>query len=131
MSAIDASTQTAGHQGFTYLGEGSTSRSVDAGGLKFYHVNGNTYIVGDVNGDGQADIQIEIAGTHDLTADSMPIRCNPGARRWISWARVVSAGQWSRATSNITTSMATPISWPASTGTPTPTSRSRSPASMY
>lgn len=70
VSAIDAATQTAGHQGFTYLGEGSTSRSVDAGGLKFYHVNGNTYIVGDVNGDGKADIQIEIAGTHDLTADN-------------------------------------------------------------
>ena len=42
------------------------SRSAASGDLKYYHVNGNTYLVASVDGDNEADLQIEIAGLHAL-----------------------------------------------------------------
>ena len=59
LSALDADTLQSGRQALDFVDEGSVSRSVESGDLKYYHVNGNT----------DANFQIEIAGTHILTAD--------------------------------------------------------------
>ncbi|WP_201863914.1 peroxidase family protein [Microvirga soli] len=67
LSAIDASTQ-AGHQSFVFAGQGAVSNSVAAGQVKYFHDNGNTYVVGDVTGDGIGDFKIDIRGLHTLTA---------------------------------------------------------------
>ena len=69
LSALDADTLQSGRQALDFVDEGSVSRSVESGDLKYYHVNGNTYLVASVDGDTDADFQIEIAGTHILTAD--------------------------------------------------------------
>ncbi|MGB3335976.1 MAG: hypothetical protein WBA73_02245 [Devosia sp.] len=68
-SQFDANTLLAGWQGLTFVGEGAATRTVGAGQLKYYQVHGNTYLVASVDGDDQADFQVEITGLHDLTAD--------------------------------------------------------------
>jgi len=66
LSAMDANLTTGGTQGFAFMGEGSADRTVGVGELKYYYAGGNTYLVGDVTGDNDADFQIEITGTHVL-----------------------------------------------------------------
>jgi flagellin len=70
LSAIDASTGQAGYQSLVFVGQGSVSNAVKPGQVKYFHDNGNTYVVGDVSGDGQADFKIDIRGVHDLIAEN-------------------------------------------------------------
>ena len=70
ISQIDADLELAGIQALRFVGLGSADRTIASGEMKYYHVNGNTYVVASVDGDDQADFQIEIAGTHYLTADN-------------------------------------------------------------
>ncbi|WP_201863949.1 flagellin N-terminal helical domain-containing protein [Microvirga soli] len=70
LDAIDASTSLAGHQSLVFVGQGAVSNSVQSGRVKYFHDNGNTYVVGDVTGDGQADFKIDIQGLHTLVVDT-------------------------------------------------------------
>ena len=68
LSAIDADTNQAGNQAFTYIGAASFSGAgqlqVTASGTA------NTIIRGDVDGDGTADLLIKLAGDPGLGAGS-------------------------------------------------------------
>ena len=68
LAAIDANTNLVGNQDFTFLGLGAADLTVGQGQLKYYHAGGNTYVVGNVTANNQADFQIQINGVHDLTA---------------------------------------------------------------
>lgn len=70
LSAIDAVASLGGNQDFEFLGLGVSDRTIGEGQIKYYHANGNTYVVGGINGDNEADFQIEIAGIHTLTGDN-------------------------------------------------------------
>ncbi|MBM6584376.1 M10 family metallopeptidase C-terminal domain-containing protein, partial [Microvirga sp. BT689] len=72
LSAVDASTQP-GHQSLVWVGQGAVSNAVGSGQVKYFQDNGNTYVVGDVTGDGQADFKIDIRGLHTLTADNIVV----------------------------------------------------------
>jgi Ca2+-binding RTX toxin-like protein len=56
LSAIDANTTVAGDQAFTFIG--GASFSAHAGQLRSYISGGDTYVTGDVNGDGVGDFVI-------------------------------------------------------------------------
>lgn len=70
LALLDADAVTAGNQDFSFIGLGPVGRDVGLGQVKFYHFGGNTYVVGNADGDGQADFQIELVGIHTLTADN-------------------------------------------------------------
>ncbi|MGK9232263.1 M10 family metallopeptidase C-terminal domain-containing protein [Inquilinus limosus] len=66
VSAIDASTEEAGNQAFTFIGSGLYTGV--AGQLRFAQFGGNTTVAGDVNGDGTSDFHIRLTGTVGLIA---------------------------------------------------------------
>jgi Ca2+-binding RTX toxin-like protein len=66
LSAIDANTQVAGNQDFTFIGKAPFSHH--AGELQYAVVGANTIVSGDVNGDAKADFQILLVGHPALTA---------------------------------------------------------------
>ena len=70
LSALDGDISTAQHDALDFIGAGAATRLVDEGAIKYYHVNGNTYVVASVDGDSNADFQIEIIGLHTLTASN-------------------------------------------------------------
>jgi flagellin len=70
LSAIDASSNQAGHQSLVFGGRGPVTHLVGVGQVKYFYDNGHTYVVGDVSGDGQADFKIDIAGVHTLIAEN-------------------------------------------------------------
>lgn len=61
---VDADVTTGGDQAFTWIGDGDFTGT--AGELHFVHVNGDTFVEGDTDGDGSADVFIRLLGTHDL-----------------------------------------------------------------
>ncbi len=65
LSAIDANTALAGDQAFAFIGNAAISA---AGQLHFVQLSGSTYVEGDTNGDGKADLVIRLDGLHDLVA---------------------------------------------------------------
>ena len=64
LSLIDADSTAAGDQAFSWLGDGAFTGV--AGQLRYEQVDGNTYVSGDVNGDGIADFMIRLDGLIDL-----------------------------------------------------------------
>ncbi|MEA1833947.1 CAP domain-containing protein [Methylobacterium durans] len=66
LRGIDANTKLSGDQGFTFIGDQGFHRS--AGELKAYESGGNTYLAGDVNGDGVSDFTIKALGAHHFTS---------------------------------------------------------------
>ncbi|MFH5926461.1 hypothetical protein [Roseomonas xinghualingensis] len=66
LSALDAITGQNGDQDFTFLG--SKAFTGKAGELHTIQSGDSTLVEGDVNGDGNADFQIELNGTHNLAA---------------------------------------------------------------
>lgn len=62
----DTDMWTSGDQAFTFIGTASFSNT--AGELRYSSVGGDTLVEGDMNGDGAADFEILLAGTHVLTA---------------------------------------------------------------
>jgi Ca2+-binding RTX toxin-like protein len=66
LSAIDANSGLSNNQSFTFIGSAAFSNV--AGQLRFETSGGITTISGDVNGDGIADLQIQLAGTVPLVA---------------------------------------------------------------
>jgi Ca2+-binding RTX toxin-like protein len=59
LSAIDANTRKAGNQDFDFIGQADFHHK--AGELRFEKSSGDTYVYGDVNGDGNADFVIHLA----------------------------------------------------------------------
>jgi Ca2+-binding RTX toxin-like protein len=57
---IDARTNMSGDQAFVFIGKAAFSKV--AGQLRFETISGNTYVSGDMNGDGIADIAIRVDG---------------------------------------------------------------------
>jgi hypothetical protein len=58
LSALDANTMLAGDQAFSFIGTANFSQS--AGQLRYYQSGGDTYVSGDVNGDGVGDFAIAV-----------------------------------------------------------------------
>jgi serralysin len=56
LTGIDASTKVAGNQAFTFIGDEEFSNK--AGELRFINQDGDTFLYGDVNGDGKADFSL-------------------------------------------------------------------------
>lgn len=65
LKAIDADTTLAKDQAFTFIGNKAFSR--DAGELRYEKKGGDTYIHGDVNGDGKADFSILVDASITFT----------------------------------------------------------------
>jgi Ca2+-binding RTX toxin-like protein len=65
LSRIDANLLLAGDQHFTFIGG---AKFTGAGQLHAVQAKGNTYLEGDINGDGTADLVIRLDGLHDLVA---------------------------------------------------------------
>jgi Ca2+-binding RTX toxin-like protein len=65
LSGIDADTVTLGHQEFTFIGDDAFSGT--AGELRYGQGAGSTYVYGDTDGDGVADVILALTGTIDLT----------------------------------------------------------------
>ncbi|MFN3857338.1 MAG: hypothetical protein ACK4RV_06260 [Caulobacter sp.] len=63
---IDADTGTAGDQAFTFLGAGAFTGA--AGQVRYVHDGGNTIVQADVNGDGVADLEVQLNGTVVMNA---------------------------------------------------------------
>jgi Ca2+-binding RTX toxin-like protein len=61
LSAIDANTKVSGNQAFTFIGE--TAFTDKAGQLRYANTNGDTYLYGDVNGDGKTDFSVRLDKT--------------------------------------------------------------------
>jgi hypothetical protein len=66
LSAIDANSGLSGNQAFTFIGTAAFSNV--AGQLRYETSGGLTTIFGDVNGDGVADLQIQLSGSVALIA---------------------------------------------------------------
>ncbi len=66
LSAIDAQTGVTGNQAFHFIGTHAFSDK--KGELHAIHGGGNTFVAGDVNGDGHADFSILIQGVIGLTS---------------------------------------------------------------
>ncbi|QZD95595.1 calcium-binding protein [Qipengyuania gelatinilytica] len=66
LSAIDAIAGTAGDDAFTFIG--SDAFSGTAGELRFFRNGGDTFLAADVDGDGSADMFIQLNGDLTMTA---------------------------------------------------------------
>jgi Ca2+-binding RTX toxin-like protein len=64
LKAIDANMHQSRNQSFHFIGEDAFSHT--AGELRFEQVSGDTFVYGDVNGDGKADLEIELTGAMTL-----------------------------------------------------------------
>ncbi|RVU03514.1 hypothetical protein EOE18_15450 [Novosphingobium umbonatum] len=65
LSVIDANTKTTADDAFTFIGTSAFTNT--AGELRYVQSGGNTYIYADVNGDGVADLTIELLGSYTMT----------------------------------------------------------------
>jgi Ca2+-binding RTX toxin-like protein len=63
---VDANAKVAGDQAFRFIGSANFHKK--PGELTVKIVDGSTMVLGDTNGDGKADFQIELTGIHALTA---------------------------------------------------------------
>jgi flagellin len=80
LSAIDANISQMGHQSLVFVGFDPVSDwNVGSGQVKYIYGGGNTYVVGDVTGDGRADFNIAIQGVHTLILDTDSARLFQGA----------------------------------------------------
>ena len=67
LKTIDANTKAAGDQAFTFIGTGAFQKK--AGELRYEKKSGDTFVYGDVNGDGKADFAILIDANVTLNAN--------------------------------------------------------------
>jgi len=65
-AAMDANTVRNGQQGFSFIGTGAFSHT--PGELRYSVVSGNTFVAGDVDGDGAPDFGIHLLGAIVMTA---------------------------------------------------------------
>ncbi|MCJ8057315.1 FG-GAP-like repeat-containing protein [Shinella curvata] len=64
LSGIDARAATSKNDAFTFIGEKAFSEK--AGELRYFHKSGDTFVSGDVDGDGKADFALRLDNTIDL-----------------------------------------------------------------
>ncbi|HET6943290.1 MAG TPA: calcium-binding protein [Sphingomicrobium sp.] len=64
LTGVDANSLLADHQAFDFIGTNAFSNV--AGQLRFEQVNGNTYLYGDIDGNGIADLMIRLDGNQTL-----------------------------------------------------------------
>ncbi|MCJ8051687.1 hypothetical protein GB928_004145 [Shinella curvata] len=64
LSGIDARSATSKNDAFTFIGEKAFSEK--AGELRYFHKSGDTFVYGDVDGDGKADFALRLDKTIDL-----------------------------------------------------------------
>ena len=64
LALVDANSALAGDQAFVFIGNAAFSGA--AGELRYQQIGGNTYVRGDVNGDGAADFWIRLDGLYNL-----------------------------------------------------------------
>ncbi|MGN6155652.1 MAG: calcium-binding protein, partial [Sphingomicrobium sp.] len=62
----DADSGTTGSQTFDFIGTNAFTGA--AGELRYEEISGNTYVMGDTDGDGTADFMIRLDGSHALTS---------------------------------------------------------------
>lgn len=67
LSVVDANSGLDGNQAFAFIG--SSDFTGAAGQLRYEQIDGNTYVQGDVDGDGVADFWIRLDGLHTLGTD--------------------------------------------------------------
>jgi Ca2+-binding RTX toxin-like protein len=65
LSDIDANSGIGGDQKFSFIG--TTAFGGVAGQLRYEQMNGNTHVMADVNGDGEADFLIQVTGVVGFT----------------------------------------------------------------
>ena len=63
---VDANSTRDYDQAFAFIGNAAFSGT--AGELRYRQLSGNTYVLGDTNGDGVADFWIRLDGLHSLNA---------------------------------------------------------------
>ncbi|HET9638923.1 MAG TPA: M10 family metallopeptidase C-terminal domain-containing protein, partial [Allosphingosinicella sp.] len=68
LSRVDANSSAAGDQAFSWIGSNAFSGS--AGELRAYQNNGSWFVEGDTNGDGAADLVIQLTVTGGSLAQS-------------------------------------------------------------
>ena len=66
LANIDAKVATAANDPFKFIGTKAFGK--ESGQLRYDQVGANTYVSGDVNGDGVADFQIEVIGSVKFAA---------------------------------------------------------------
>jgi len=66
LSAIDADTTRGGNQAFIFIGDADFG--LTAGQVRTYFSGGVTVAAGDINGDGNADFEIQLTGLHTLSS---------------------------------------------------------------
>lgn len=66
LSAVDANIYASGDQSFSFIGTNAFTGA--ARQLRYQQSDGDTWVSGDVNGDGVADFQIRLLGAHNLTS---------------------------------------------------------------
>jgi Ca2+-binding RTX toxin-like protein len=87
LSAIDAKTNVAGHDAFSWIGGSNFSGA--AGQLRYQLVGSYTVVYGDTNGDKVADFEIGLSGNHTVTsADFLFGTPLPAAATKMGWASV-------------------------------------------
>jgi flagellin len=86
LSTIDASISQAGHQSLVFVGMGGVNNTVGSGQVKYFHDSGDTFVAGDVNGDGRADFKIGIRGIHTLIAENTALELYAEALRTVDTA---------------------------------------------
>ncbi|MCV9997304.1 calcium-binding protein [Pararhizobium sp. YC-54] len=64
LSVIDANDGRAGNQAFIFVGEKAFSHMAQE--LRYSNTNGDTYVYGDINGDGNADFSVRLDGNIEL-----------------------------------------------------------------
>ncbi|MCJ8057308.1 hypothetical protein GB928_028905 [Shinella curvata] len=64
VSTIDARDATSKNDAFTFIGEKAFSEK--AGELRYFHKSGDTFVYGDMDGDGKADFALRLDKTIDL-----------------------------------------------------------------
>ena len=66
LSSMDANPDLAGNQAFTFIG--GSDYSGTAGEIRTSQIDGNSWVSGDIDGDGNSDFRIMLTGQHQLTA---------------------------------------------------------------